>query len=516
MTEEQMSRAPSAMITRSARRRSDTVEAQAIRPRPVLLWLLMLAAALRIPLAFWPNVLMPDEIYQFIEPAWRILGHDSFISWEWRYGIRAWTVPTLLAAPVALGDWLVPGGFGQFVASRLLAVLASLSIVASAWGFGLRISRLHAWIAGFVTAIWFEFLLFAPHTLGEPLATAMILPAAWLLTQAMPSRQQLLGAGALLALAFVCRFQFAPAIAVLVIGACWRHWQRLLPVTIGGAVVLIGSGIIDALHGAVPFAWVIANVKQNLLHGRADSFGTDPLLAYFGGLRTMWSLAAPLLVLTIALGWKRAPLLLAMALSNFVFHSLIGHKEQRFIFLSVAIFIIIAALGSMDLTMLLLRRRRALRRWMLPLLAAIWTIVSVTLACTGDMPQQWWRGVGAAQLASKLRHDPAMCSLALYELPYFMLPGRERLAGDKPVYYFDAQDPAVNGSALQPMQKAQGSFNRILSRRSYASDLPASFIQTDCDMLYDVEVCIYARSGHCTAGPASSFRLNDVLIRLDL
>jgi hypothetical protein len=145
--------------------------------------LLLLAAAIRLPLAFWPNVIHADEIYQSLDPAWRILGHDGIITWEWRYGIRSWFLPSLLAGPVGLGDWIAPGGTGAFIAPRLAAALASLSIVASAWVFGARISRTHAIIAAFVAAIWFEFVSFAPHTLSEPLATAIILPAAALLTR---------------------------------------------------------------------------------------------------------------------------------------------------------------------------------------------------------------------------------------------------------------------------------------------------------------------------------------------
>jgi len=145
--------------------------------------LLLLAAAIRLPLAFWPNVIHADEIYQSLDPAWRILGDDGIITWEWRYGIRSWFLPSLLAGPVGLGDWIAPGGTGAFIAPRLAAALASLSIVASAWVFGARISRTHAIIAAFVAAIWFEFVSFAPHTLSEPLATAIILPAAALLTR---------------------------------------------------------------------------------------------------------------------------------------------------------------------------------------------------------------------------------------------------------------------------------------------------------------------------------------------
>src|SRR3954464_3796643 len=132
---------------------------------------ILVAIAVRLPIAFWPNINHPDEIFQYLEPAWRMLGHDTIVTWEWRDGIRGWFLPTLFVGPVALGDWLAPGGRGAFMASRLVVAFASLSIVISAWCFGARISRTHAIVAALATAVWFELVYFAPHTLGEPLAT---------------------------------------------------------------------------------------------------------------------------------------------------------------------------------------------------------------------------------------------------------------------------------------------------------------------------------------------------------
>ena len=175
--------------------------------------LVLLAVAVRLPLAFWPNVNHPDEIFQYLEPAWRMLGHDGIVTWEWRDGIRSSFLPTLFVGPVLLGDWLAPGGAGAFIVPRLVVALASLSIVISAWFFGARVSRMHAIIAALVAAIWFEVVYFAPHTLSEPLATALIVPAALLLTDG-PSQKRLVIGGGLLALAFVWRFQYAPAMSV--------------------------------------------------------------------------------------------------------------------------------------------------------------------------------------------------------------------------------------------------------------------------------------------------------------
>src|SRR5258707_13079213 len=298
--------------------------------------LLLMAAAIRLPLAFWPNIIHSDKIFQYLEPAWRMLGHEGIVSWEWLYGMRGWLLTSWMAGPVALGDWVAPGGTGAFVVPRLVAALASLSIVASAWSFGARLSQTHAIIAAFVAAIWFEFVSFAPHTLSEPLATAVILPAALLLTHASLSQRHLAVGGALLALAFVFRFQYGPAIAVLALGACWRHWRNLIPLVAGGSIALVFGGVADAAHGAVPFAWLIANVQQNLLHDRAAEFGVTPAITYIYSFWLMWSVALVLLLFAIWQGWRHAPLLLATAVAHIAFHSLIGHKEYRFKFLPVA------------------------------------------------------------------------------------------------------------------------------------------------------------------------------------
>ncbi|MCP1836681.1 hypothetical protein J2R76_005020 [Bradyrhizobium sp. USDA 4532] len=71
--------------------------------------LLLPALVLRLAAALWPNVMYPDEIFQYLEPAWRMLGHDGILTWEWREGIRGWFLPTLLAGPVAVGGLIAPG-----------------------------------------------------------------------------------------------------------------------------------------------------------------------------------------------------------------------------------------------------------------------------------------------------------------------------------------------------------------------------------------------------------------------
>lgn len=480
-----------------------------------LLAIVLIAAAIRLPLAFWPNTHHNDEIFQYLEPAWRMLGHDSVVSWEWRYGMRGWLLPTIIAGPVAIGDWLWPGGMGAFILPRFVAAIASLSIVISAWTYGARITRTHALIASFVTTIWFELFYFAPHVLGEPLATAAFLPGALLLTRASPSQRDLAGAGALLALTVLFRFQYAPAVAALLVAACWRHWGKIAPTVFGGLGVLMASAAADAAHGAVPFAWLVINVQQNLLHNRAADFGVTSAIAYVGSFWFMWSIAIVPLILFIVRGCRHAPELAWAAFANIAFHSLIGHKEYRFIFLSVALLIIIAALGSVDWIKSLPTGPKW-RRYSVPIIASGWLCISAVLATTGLMPAYWMRGIGAARLTSTLRADSQMCGLALYDVPVFLLPGQNRLTGRAPLYALYTGDPLATGRLATIAPKVSPAFNRILAYRSMERELPPNFTKRGCETVSGAEVCTFTRNGGCDSAAALLFDINDVLARAGL
>ncbi|EJN07488.1 Alg9-like mannosyltransferase family protein [Bradyrhizobium sp. YR681] len=480
----------------------------------ILCALLLLAMAVRLPLAFWPNINHNDEIYQYLEPAWRLLGHPGVVTWEWRDGIRSWFLPSLFAGPVALGDWLAPGGWGAFVVPRLMVGLASLSIVVTAWHFGERISRSHAVVAALAATVWFELVYFAPHTLSETLATAVILPAAYLLTGEL-SRKRLVTAGGLLALACVWRFQYAPACAVFALGACWSHPRRAIALMAGACVVLALAAGVDMAHGTTPFAWLVLNIQQNLLHDRASEFGVAPAFAYVHLISILWSGATLLMLLALWRGWRHAPLLIVAALVNIAFHSMIVHKEYRFIFLSIVLLVVAAGLGSADWAELM-RRRDGWRLRPLAVVCAGWVLLSLGLSgATHIMRDNWMRGIGEARLAADLDADAEFCGLALYGMHDPFLPGRGQLASRRPVYSFYATDPLAQGQLPALVKRHQRDFNRVIGPAALAGELPADFSQRSCAMTsHDIEACVFARRGACDVG-ASPFGINDVLQRLN-
>jgi hypothetical protein len=164
---------------------------------------------------------------------------------------------------------------------------------------------MHAIVAALVAAIWFELVYFAPHTLSEPLATALIVPAALLLTGG-PSQKRLVIGGGLLALAFVWRFQYAPAMAVFALGACWRQWRNAIPLVVGGLAVLLLAAMVD--YRTVLYREQLMQILKTL-HDRHPSSGGA------GGayLASSYYLVGATMLLLCALwsGWRHALLIVA-------------------------------------------------------------------------------------------------------------------------------------------------------------------------------------------------------------
>jgi hypothetical protein len=90
------------------------------------------------------------------------------------------------------------------------------------------------------------------------------------------------------------------------------------------------------------------------------------------------------------------------------------------------------------------------------------------------------------------------------------------LVGRSPLYAFHPADPVATRDLAGMARKAAPAFNRILSSRASAKDLPAAFALRDCKDINGTDVCIFARAGGCDAAAAPLFDLNDVLERVGI
>ncbi len=488
-----------------------------LTPARIILLTVLLAAALRALVIPRPIIHHPDELWQYLEPAYHLVRGRWVIAWEYREGIRTWLIPALLSIPIAIGKAVSPDSqFYIYLARTVLAAL-SLLVVGSAAGLGLKISRLHGFFAGFVAAVWFELIYFGPRALSEAIALALILPAAYLLFAHEGPRVRLRFAlaGLLLGLCVSVRLQYAPALAVLAIWGCKTRWRDAwIPLVLGGLVGLGVDGAIDAAMGQTPFAWAFKNLGINLIQNKSASFGVEAPSWYLHRLERIWKWFAPVVLFLACVGGRRYPALLVAAVINIAVHSMIPHKEYRFILVSDALIIVLAGMGTADAIGWISKRRPNVPRGALVIGAcAIWVVVSLVLAESKPFKAEWKNGRGLIQSQRLAGGVPDACGLALYRFPYPLAAAYAYYDRDTPIYLFMGTDAEARA------QTARQSFNVVISPWGHAAELGADYKLRGCTDRYrpgypPPQQCIYARPGPCGAPGSAQDEINVVLTRL--
>ncbi len=286
----------------------------------------------------------PDEQFQIVEFAGLKLGFTApeLLPWEFAARMRPWLQPalyTLLAKP------LVALGFGDRAALLTLFRLATggLSLAAMAHLSRVAVRELPRDSMRRAYASWLPLFGFLPYlfvrTSSEAVSGACLASAVAFAWDARAfTKRHAFACGALLGLAFEARFQSAFASAGVV---AWLALVRRAEPSRLGALVTGGLGIlgvaafVDAWgYGAWCFP-PLAYVRENVLHGVADSFGREPFWAY--PLLVVVNLFAPAALLAVAAlpvaGWRFPRHVIVWAAAPFVIvHSLVAHKEERFLF----------------------------------------------------------------------------------------------------------------------------------------------------------------------------------------
>ena len=303
-------------------------------------WLLLAALAAGAALRGWlaladQGIAWPDEIYQSLEPAHRLVWGRGWVALEFRDGLRSWALPGLVAAMLEVFRALGLSRPGLYVPAAKV-VFAGVG-VATTWATA-RLARrmgaapLEAAAAGALWALAAPAIYFAPRGLSEPLsALPATLGLAWALPAAASRRERLLGAS-LLGFSVLLRLQDALLCAGLVgVWVARRRWRQTLEV----ALVLLGwalaLGLLDRLTWGSWFHSALAYWHYNWVQGRGALFGTSPPGDYLRVLWTSMPTVAVILLPAVLLGWLRAPALGAVVLLFLAVHSAIPHKELRFI-----------------------------------------------------------------------------------------------------------------------------------------------------------------------------------------
>ena len=322
-----------------------------------------LAIRLFIALTF-PNTYAPDEIFQYIEQAHRLVFGQGMVPWEFQVGLRSWLIPLLLAAPMALAHWVTPAPLAGLMLIRILLCIASLPIVwcAARWGERFHGSR-GAWTAGMLTALWPDLWLMAPHPLEEALSADLLVPAIYLVerVRGQANLRYVPQAALLLGLSFALREQLAPAVAVAGSFLCGRNSKRwLLALSIAAVPVLL-TGFLDWFTWGEMARSFWMNIYLNIVLGVASHYFDSSSPVYYGAnLFYDWLWGALLVAYCAWMGGRKLPVAGLAALATILMHSAIAHKELRFIFPATALLIPLAGVGLAGVCATTTRMQKAL------------------------------------------------------------------------------------------------------------------------------------------------------------
>jgi GPI mannosyltransferase 3 len=493
-----------------------------INTNHVIIVVMVIAAfALRAAAAYPLSQLHTDEIGQYLEQAHRLGFGYGNIPWEYRVGMRSWLMPLFLAGPMKLGGVLSPDSIAYVFWPKLLVAACSLSILWAGWRLGRAVSEIHGWVAMFVAAFWYEFIFFGSHAITEPMAVAAILPAAALLLTGQPERRNLIIAGFLLGIGVILRFHYSPAVALIGILALWGHIrERILPLVIGGLLAaMLGIGI-DLWFGMFPFEWVVVNFLANIVHDIASRYGVSPFYAYMHDYMRYWGYAFIPVFLCMLPAIKFHRGLFWVAVANVCIHSLIGHKEYRFVFLTTAIFILLAAIGSVEIAKWV-RQRVAVRSpsWALFAVVPLWIGTSAALASTAPRNDIWNYFNTSMSLVSKAGRLPLTCGFAFEHTEFWTSGAFVTLHRDVPFFLERGLGPAARKSGV-PLHAARG-YNTIVALETLAPLLPEGYGKVECQPMGiektlpiytpgNARMCVFQRAGPCDARGLERFQTQHI------
>jgi GPI mannosyltransferase 3 len=465
-----------------------------------LLAFLTLAILLRVCVAVVsPNMEVSDETFATREAAHRLAYGYGLINPDWREGIRSWVFPAFLAAVMRGTEWMGTGSSGYLLGITIVLSLLSLTAVWFSFMWAYRTSGpVAAVIAAGASATWFELVYYGPKALYEVVAAHVLLPGLYLgaFGESIPERRRLFTSGLFCGLAVALRPTLAPAVLFVAVALSVRNLRLRLPAIAAGVLVpVLAFGIVDAFTWAYPFHSFIRFFTVNLVEPvKLDRWAVEHewIRPWYWFLPVLAKRLGPLALLALV-GVRRSPLLAAVALVILLTHSVVGHKEFRYIYPIIPLAVALAGVGIADVLSGVGARFSMLRPPMVRSIVGLMACVVISVALARVFPL-WSRYSGNLIAFQELSRDAKVCGLALVgqQVDPVITGGYTYLHRNVPMFWF----LSAGGSA---MTRLTPSFNTIMA----SNPLHASaFASKRCWN----GTCLYQREGSCTPSPADAIK----------
>jgi hypothetical protein len=435
----------------SVAERCDPYVPRVLKSKWTLAAICALAVALRMAVAIvFPGFEHPDEIYQVLEQAHRLAFGNGFIPWEFDEGVRSYFWPGLLAGIFRAAEHVWPGSY--LLAGRLALSLFSLVVVWFSWAMLRRFTNPRAALIGaFLSAVWVELVYFGSKAHNEVMGAHLMLLGTYLAFpyfEGLRPARLVLG-GFLLGLAFCLRIQLALVMlvfwfAILIVNG----WRRILYTTLGAALGAALAGFVDYLTLPYPFASIFGYYKINVIDGVSTIFGHAPWHFMILGFPRVWSGALVLFVWFGIEGVRKSRpmlLLVAMAAALVLAHSVVAHKEYRYVYPALPLLMIPIAAG-IDRVAGRLYPTGAVT--LAAVLAGIATL-SLVVGAGGNFRAHFFRRYGETKAFEMVSRAPDACGVALHLVKWGETPGYTVLHRNIPLYdgFHDADFERIRGAA---------------------------------------------------------------------
>jgi phosphatidylinositol glycan class B len=458
---------------------------------PILAAICLLGLVLRLALALrYPGVAHPDETFQYLEQANRVVTGRGMIPWEYIAQVRSWLIPGLLVPVIAIVRSMSITPDATNLAIAVTSSLLSLAVIVSAFVLSPRENgTFGALCTACLVAFWPEILYLSPHILPDTLSAVTLISGLAFGYRNAPTDRALAASGFFLAITVLLRPQLAPAVMIawFWIGG-FADWRRYIPLAISGLMAVTIFGLIDWLTLGAPFQSIYRYVVANSA-GVASSFGVSNNRYYIGSEADLWGFALVPIIFTAVLGARRSPLIAVVGAVILLTFSLVGHKEDRFIYPAIPLVFILCGIGTGEIINNWRVRTRGRKHWVINAVAlSLWACTALYVGAWPAMAVRFQKGAGTLSAIHLINGDPSICSVAVDPPSGWWRTGLIRFRQDLKLY--ELGDPPLAGPQA---------YNAILSLPAAsrgAEYRSAGFVPAGCFTAGE-RACLFRRASLC-------------------
>lgn len=319
--------------------------------------IIVIAIFLRLFVTFFSGgFIHSDEIFQTLEQGHKLTFGYGLVPWEFKIlHQRSFFYPYIISFLFRLFLFL---NYDTILFSiRLIHSLFSIFIVIGIYYIGKELyDEKVGLIVAFLSSIWWENIFYSSRTLNSSFSANFLIPSlALFIIGTKKNYRYLFFSGILLGIGFMINFTIAIfLIPIFLTLMYYNNIKKILLYFLSGFLLIcLFQGLIDLFTYDSFFISPINFFKQDVIEQVSIQFGVEPFYYYFTSILKNWSFLSILFVPLFIIGLKNirktSYLIIDSIFLPLIILSLIPHKEYRFIFLFLPLFLLVIANGIFNM-----------------------------------------------------------------------------------------------------------------------------------------------------------------------